>query len=265
MLELYHFEPVANSMKPLLALSEKGIEFTSRQLNLEGRRWEQYSDWFLAINPDGQVPVLVHDGRVVTESTVINEYIEDVFPENPLRPADPYWRARMRIWTKYVDEYICPALTVIGANFASPFAQKIDKAEMNEILSRIPLDGPRKKWATVSSTGYSDEDLADARRKLKTAVEKAEAELSGHEWLAAPTYSLADVNAFSMIAGAERVVADALNQTASPRVYDWLRRMEERPGSQEGPVLPRPHAPAPDRGGVTFGAGKLSHQARPWR
>ena len=94
MLELYHFEPAANSMKPLLCLSEKGVEFTSRQLNLEGRRWEQYSDWFLKINPDGQVPVLVHDGKVIIESTVINEYIEDVFPENPLRPSDPYWRTR---------------------------------------------------------------------------------------------------------------------------------------------------------------------------
>lgn len=233
MLELYHFEPAANSMKPLLCLEEKGIDFVSRQLNLEGKRWEQYSEWFLKINPDGQIPVLVHDGKVVIESTVINEYIEDVFHEVPLRPHDPYWRARMRIWTKYVDEYVCPALTVIGANFATPFAQKIDKQEMAEILARIPLDGPRKKWATVSSTGYSEEDLADARRRLAVAVQKAEVELAEHEWLAAPTYSLADVNAFSMISGAERVAPDALNQTASPRVFDWLRRMEERPALKQ--------------------------------
>ena len=238
MLELYHFEPAANSMKPLIALSEKGVEFTSRQLNLEGRRWEQYSDWFLEINPDGQVPVLVHEGRVIIESTVINEYLEDVFPETPLRPADPYWRARMRIWTKYVDEYICPALTVIGANFATPFAQKIDKTEMQAILDRIPLDGPRRKWATVSSTGYSLEDLADARRKLKVEVEKAEAALAEHEWLAAPTYSLADVNAFSMISGAERVSPEALNAEVAPRVHDWLRRMEDRPGVRKALSYP---------------------------
>ena len=233
MLELYHFEPAANSMKPLIALSEKGIEFTSRQLNLEGRRWEQYSDWFLKINPDGQVPVLVHDGRVVTESTVINEYIEDVFPEVPLRPADPYWRARMRIWTKFVDEYLCPALTVIGANFATPFAQKIDRAEMDEILSRIPLDGPRKKWATVSSTGYSADDVADARRRLGVAVAKAEASLSEHEWLAGPTYSLADVNAYSMLSGTERVAPEALSEQASPCLFHWLRRMEQRPAVKQ--------------------------------
>ena len=245
MLELYHFEPVANSMKPLICLSEKGIDFVSRQLNLGDKRWEQYSDEFLAINPDGQVPVLVHDGQVVIESTVINEYIEDVFHEVPLRPHDPFWRARMRIWTKYVDEYFCPALTVIGANFASPFAQKIDKAEMEKILSRIPLDGPRKKWATISSTGYTDEDLADARRKLKTVVEKAEKDLGEHEWLAAPTYSLADVNAYSMMSGSERVIPESLSETASPRVFDWLRRMEQRPGVKKALSYPGRMRPAP--------------------
>jgi glutathione S-transferase len=243
MLELYHFEPAANSMKPLLCLSEKGVDFVSRQLNLDGKRWEQYSDWFLKINPDGQVPVLAHDGKVITESTVINEYIEDVFPAVPLRPHDPYWRAQMRIWTKYVDEYICPALTVIGANFATPFAQKIDKAEMAEILSRIPLDGPRKKWATVSSTGYSDEEVADARRRLKAALDKAEKALGEHEWLAAPTYSLADVNAFSMLSGAERVLQ--LKAEESPRVVDWLRRMEERPGVKKALSYPGRMRPPP--------------------
>jgi glutathione S-transferase len=244
-LELYHFEPAANSMKPLLALSEKGVEFVSRQLNLEGKRWEQYSDWFLKINPDGQVPVLVHDGRVIIESTVINEYIEDVFPENPLRPSDPYWCAQMRIWTKFVDEYLCPALTVIGANFATPFAQKIDKQEMAELLARIPLDGPRKKWATVSSTGYSADEVADARRRLKVTVEKAEKSLSEHEWLGAPTFSLADVNAFSMISGTERVHPEALNEQASPRVFDWLRRMEERPGVKKALSYPGRMRPPP--------------------
>ncbi|MEI9964873.1 MAG: glutathione S-transferase family protein [Caulobacteraceae bacterium] len=247
MLELYHFEPVANSMKPLLCLSEKGVEFTSRQLNLDGKRWEQYSDWFLKINPDGQVPVLVHDGKVIVESTVINEYIEDVFPQNPLRPADPYWRAQMRIWTKYVDEYICPALTVIGANFATAMAQKIDKKVMQDVISRIPLDGPRKKWETVSSTGYSDEELADARRRLKVAIDKAEKALSEHEWLGAPTYSLADVNAYSMLSGAVRVSANEITEAAYPRVHDWLRRMEARPGMKKAlsyPGMARPTAPA---------------------
>ena len=87
MLELYHAEPVANSMKVLLCLKEKGLEFKSHYVDLLA--FEQHEPWFVALNTNAQVPVLVHDGKVITESTVINEYLENVFPEAPL---DIPWR-----------------------------------------------------------------------------------------------------------------------------------------------------------------------------
>jgi len=91
----YHAEPAANSLKSMICLHEKGLEFESRYVDLH--KFEQHSEWFVAINPEGQVPVLVHDGAVITQTSVINEYLEDVFPENPLRPADAvtvssYWK-----------------------------------------------------------------------------------------------------------------------------------------------------------------------------
>jgi len=55
------------------------------------------------------VPTLVHDGRVIVESTVINEYLDEVFPEVSLKPNDPQARATMRVWTKAVDEVLHPA------------------------------------------------------------------------------------------------------------------------------------------------------------
>jgi glutathione S-transferase len=70
MLELYHAEPVANSMKPLICLHEKGLDFVSHYVDL--LRFEQHAPEFVKINPNGQVPVLVHDGNAITESTVIN-------------------------------------------------------------------------------------------------------------------------------------------------------------------------------------------------
>ena len=88
MLKLYHAEPVANSLKALIALKEKGLEFQSIYIDLH--KFEQHEPWFVAINPEGQVPVLDHDGFIVTHTTVINEYLEDAFPEAPaLRPARP--------------------------------------------------------------------------------------------------------------------------------------------------------------------------------
>lgn len=138
MLELYHAEPVANSMKVLICLKEKRIEFVSHYVNL--LLFEQHEPEFVAINPNGQVPVLVHDGNVITESTVINEYLDDVFPEIPLRPGDPFLRARMRIWNKFVDEYFCPALSMIGWHLmVRRVARSLDGDRLKQALARIPL------------------------------------------------------------------------------------------------------------------------------
>ena len=78
-IKYYHAEPAANSLKSMIPLLEKGIDFQSVYVDLH--KFEQHAEWFVAINPEGQVPVLDHDGHIITHTTVINEYLEDVFPE----------------------------------------------------------------------------------------------------------------------------------------------------------------------------------------
>ena len=97
MIQLYHYEPTANSAKLLIVLHEKGIPFASHWVDLH--RFEQHDADFLRINPHGQVPVLVVGNYTITESTVIMEYLDDAFPEAPLRPVDHVERAHMRTWT----------------------------------------------------------------------------------------------------------------------------------------------------------------------
>lgn len=231
MLALYHFGPVANSLTPLLGLLEKGLEFDNRVL--DSRKWEHHDPAFRAISPEGMVPVLLHDGRIVTESTVINEYLEDAFLDGPLRPEDPYECAQMRVWTKYVDEVFCPALTVIGAQSARPYASAIDKDEMRAILARMPDAEVRRKWEVVSSSGYSETELDEARAKLGRVTARFEAQLAhGQDWILGAEYSLADIKLYSMAPGLERVLPDTCNETASPNVHGWLRRMEGRPAVQ---------------------------------
>jgi glutathione S-transferase len=228
MLALYHFGPVANSLTPLLCLIEKGLVFDDRFLS--SRRWEHHSPEFQAINPEGMVPVLVHDGRTVTESTVINEYLEDAFPDVPLRPADPVVRAQMRVWTKYVDEFFCPALTVLGAQGATGFVSGIDKDDMKRILARMPNPEVRKKWETVADAGFSEEQLGEARDKLGRVIAKMEAQLARNgDWIVGTSYSLADIKLFSMAPGVERILPALCNETVSPHVFGWLRRIEARP------------------------------------
>ena len=99
---LYHGGAAANSLKALLPLFEKKVDFRSHLMALIS--FEQHEPWFVKINPRGQVPVLVHDDYVLDESTLINEYVDDTFPGLPLKPSDAYGRHQMRIWTKFVDE-----------------------------------------------------------------------------------------------------------------------------------------------------------------
>ena len=231
MLALYHFGPVANSLTPLLCLLEKALSFENRVL--DSRKWEHHDPAFRAINPEGIVPVLLHDGRAVRESTVINEYLEDVSADVPLRPADPWRRAEMRVLTKYVDEYFCPALTTLGAHGATPFASKIDKAEMAARLANMPNEEVRRKWATVSDSGYSDEDLAEARRRLGNCIARLEGVLAaGGPWLLGQAFSLADIKWYSMAPALPRVMPEACNESATPAIASWLERMGARPAVQ---------------------------------
>jgi glutathione S-transferase len=237
MLELYHAEPVANSMKPLICLREKGLDFVSHYVDL--LRFEQHEQAFVKINPNGQVPVLVHDGAVITESTVINEYLEDFFPEVRLRPADPVARARMRVWNKFIDEYFCPALSMIGWHLmVRRIAKAIAKDEFEKLLERIPLPEQRQKWATVAGESFTEEQLADSRRRCGLSIQRMESILSQYKWLAGDEYSLADVNSYSMVAGMPRLMPEHMNANNAPRSLEWLARMDERPAVKAALAMP---------------------------
>jgi glutathione S-transferase len=112
MLELYHHGSSACAAKVRFAFGEKRLEWVGHYVDL--MRGEQFAPAFVAINPKAVVPVLIHDGRIILESTVICEYAEDAFPDTPrLYPEDPYNRVRVRIWTKAVDEELHPACSAL--------------------------------------------------------------------------------------------------------------------------------------------------------
>ena len=85
MLQLYHWEPNANSGKPMLALAEKGVPYESHYLDL--LKFDQHQPEYLQVNPDGTIPAMVHGARVLTESTPMMEYVDDEFDGPPLKPA----------------------------------------------------------------------------------------------------------------------------------------------------------------------------------
>src|SRR5665213_1919925 len=228
MLELYHAEPASNSLKVLICLKEKGVDFVSHLMDIQA--FEQHEKWFLEINPDGQVPALVHDGTVVTESTAINEYLDQIYPEPPLRPQDALECARMRIFTKYVDEYFRPALSQIGWQMMiHTITDKLSEKEFEAKLARIPREEKREKWRTAAAQGYTAEQMASWRRTLAEGIGKMETALARGPWLAGGQYSLADIAMFAMAAHMPARFRDVMNETISPRVMEWHAGMNMRP------------------------------------
>jgi len=232
-LTLYSFGPGANSLKPLLTLFEKQLEFTSRQLNPAA--FEHHEDWFKMINPRGQVPALDHDGHILTESTVICEYLEDVFPDAgaSLRPADPVIRAEMRVWTKWVDEYFCWCVSTIGwERRISHMARALSDEEFEEKVKRIPVPEQQKKWRDARN-GFPKDVLDEEMRKIGVSVRKLEARLADHDWLAGDTYSLADICNFAIANGMQNGFKELVNESDTPGLIRWIERINARPAAQK--------------------------------
>ncbi len=96
-------------------------------------------------------------------------------PEKPLRPADPYWRARMRIWTKFVDEYMCPAISYMAwHHFIHNITDQLTPEEFEEKLQQIPLKEQQDKWRISAKQGYTKQQLDDWARQVQTSYEQIE-------------------------------------------------------------------------------------------
>ena len=96
MLTLYHYWSSVCSQKVRLCLAEKKLPFQSRHIDLF--TFEHWEPFYRKINQKGVVPALDHDGKIIIESNVLLEYLEDAFPATRLRPDDAYAKAQMRIW-----------------------------------------------------------------------------------------------------------------------------------------------------------------------
>jgi len=107
MLTLY-FSPGSSSMAPHIALHEIGAPFEAKPLSLAAK--DTRTAEFLAINPVGKVPVLLIDGRALTEVAGILFYLARAYPEAKLLPVgDPETEAQIVSWMSYIASTIHPA------------------------------------------------------------------------------------------------------------------------------------------------------------
>ncbi len=109
---LYHWEPNANSGKPMLALAEKGVAYNSHYLDL--LNFDQHDPEYLKINPQGTIPAMTHGNLMLTESTAIMEYVNEAFDGPDLMPSDPQARWRVRWWMKFFDQWFAPSVSMFA-------------------------------------------------------------------------------------------------------------------------------------------------------
>jgi glutathione S-transferase len=229
MLELYHYAFSTCSQKVRLVLAEKGLDFVSHEVDL--MTGGQHDPEYVQLNPNHVVPTLVHDGVALVESTLINEYLDEAFPETPLRPRDACGRHAVRLWTKRVDEKVHAATAVVTfAISARPIVLQLP-AEMREAnINSIPDPAERQARRSVVEHGVEAPEFAGALRNMIALLDHAEAALARAEWLSGDSFGLADACVLPYVLRLDHLaMASLLSAAARPSLASWYQRAQARP------------------------------------
>ena len=197
MLRLYHVPLSPFCRKVRLVLAEKKMDVEL----IEERYWEQSTE-FLRRNPAGKVPILRHEGALLTESTPICEYLEELNPEPSLIPKDAKARYEMRRLVSWFD----------------------DKFH-HEVTSNLLYERVNKK---VSGQGFPDsKNIKEGARKIKYHLDYMAWLLEHRRWLAGDTMTLADFAAAAHLSSLDYI--SDVDWNRSSVVKDWYAKIKSRP------------------------------------
>jgi glutathione S-transferase len=227
MIELWHEWNSVHSFKVRVVLAEKGIAWQSRPLEL--LRFEHLRPDYLQLNPAGLVPTLVHDQKVVTESSVICQYLDDAFPEAPLMPATAHARALARTWLKFFDDAVHGAVRIASFQLLyRPLLAALPEQELEARLSSHPDPQRARAFREAARGKLDDAAVATALERFSHFIQRVEDAAARGTWLAGSAFSLADV---AMAPFAERLVHLRLGHLwdGHPHARDWMSRVLTRP------------------------------------
>lgn len=193
-IKLYDFQSSPNCQRVKVVLEEKKIPFEIIPVDL--RKGEQKKPDFLKLNPYGKVPVIIDGETVLYESCVINEYLEEQYPNPPLMPKDHAKRANVRILIDY------------GLNHLDPPYQKL----------RMELTKDEKE--------RNRETIENAKKDLKNLLQRLEREMGNQPFLAGD-FSLLDAAVIPRFLRMEGF--GVLPDPSLPNLGKWLQRMKDRP------------------------------------
>jgi glutathione S-transferase len=221
---LYNAPQSTCSQRVRFVLNAKGLPFAEKKLDLLAG--DQLEPEYLALNPNGVVPTLVHDGEVVIDSSVIIEYLDEVSPAESFTPRGPVERARMRALMRFIDEMPAAAVRVPTFNLAFlPRFAKMSEKEFQAFAESKPL---RKEFMlAMGRKGFPDQEMNSALDRMRRTYERMDATIaaSGGPFLQGRQPTLADIALMPAIVrmddlGLAHMWAD---QPAVGRWYDAIR------------------------------------------
>jgi glutathione S-transferase len=202
-LKLHHLDRSPFGWKVRMVLFEKNVP---HELVIPENKSEDPG--FLKLNPYRLTPVLeLADGRTIYESTVINEYLEEAYPEPPMLPKDAYERARVRMIEDTTDQYLYAAMRDFRTaqfEYAPPFLVRKKADEVDHKL------------------------LESGRAKIHEHLTRLEEELAGRAFFGGAAISLADAGLVPVLTGSMPLMG-VLPDERYPRIAAWTARVKERP------------------------------------
>jgi glutathione S-transferase len=199
---LYDHPDCPFGMKVRIVLAEKDMDCDYVQVDLQSGQHRQPE--FLKLNPFGRVPVLIDEGCVIYESTIINEYLDDEYPEPQLRPAGSDERSRMRLLEDYADTAFTLPAMAIQMELAKPAGVR------------------------------EDQRIRAAREVVVKGLEMINRELEGKEFLTGE-FSLADIAFAPIVLQLEKL---GIHPDSSLRnLKPWIQRLASRPSIAKVPRL----------------------------
>lgn len=239
MLELYYFENSICSERVLMTLAEKNIhDWVPHHIHLFER--EQFDPNYLKINPKAQVPTLVHEGNVIRESSIICNYLDELYPAPPLKPPHPSEIARMQEWIKETDESGFEG--VASLSFVIVFRAKLMAMSKEDReaywAGQTVLERTQRQQSCVRegmNSPYALRAIATWERIFSYINETLS---NNSPWLMGNQFTLADLNLapfVARLAGLQLVEEWFENK---PFTQKWWNRIKNRPSYKEARVGP---------------------------
>lgn len=229
-LHLYHSSVSNCSMRVVITLEEKGVPWTSHHLNIVKK--EHITPEYFGINPNGLVPTLVHDGKVMIESGDIIDYLDDQFPDPPLKPPGGEDRELMyRLIKRATSMHLSTVKPYIyykrmrgKMKLSEEDDQKYRSLQSNKDL----LEFHRKS----SADEFTEEEIDVAQANLDAGFAELDELLQDGDWLVNNTFTLADI-AWIPLHFTLDVLA-GFDFSPYPNVAAWTKRLSERESYRKG-------------------------------